>query len=440
MLSINNMNVEIASTKQSLSNLTKTHLISFIGIIILRIFFDFSYHYIVSDIFDYYNFRNEPTQFSFVISWVFLLTLSPFVIIIFNGKNISSNIMTMLILTSLIPTTTMIAFSSFYSYTYIFLMYLYWFLLLSMCLLIPSIILFKKYFKSSIPLYLSVFSYCGLVIYVSYVFTGFRFHFGLYDVYDIRTEARGYQINTILGYFITASDNLLPILFVLFLVRKQRLMASFIGFITLLNFGISAVKMVLFLLFFGFMGYLFIKSFSVFRYAVWGIILLAAMCIIEYMVFNTAILTDFSLFRIFFIPAKLHYIYYDFFSVNQLDLFRQSALKYFFDSPYQEGIQFLMGLHDIQNIEARANNGLFSDAYLNFGAVGVLIFPFIVVIILKILDGAVKYFDPKVLFIITTSVCFVILGVPFTQALLNSGILILILLLYLIPRNVRVSD
>lgn len=414
----------------------KIHLSSLIGLILLKISFDYSYNNIISVIFGYYNFKNDPSSLSFFISWAFLLTLSPLIVKTFHSERISFNIMSILIITSLVPTTTMIAYNSSYSYEYLILMYFYWLILMVLNFHFPAIVLNGKInVKSYLPLSFLIFIFITTIIYISGVYTGFRFHFGLLDVYEIRAEAREYQVSTLLGYIVTAADNILPILFAYFLVKKQRTLAFIIALIVLLNFGISAVKMVPFLLFFAYIGYLFINSNKIYRYAVWGVLILAMLCIFEFLILDSYIITNFSLFRIFFIPAKLHYIYYEFFSINEFDYFRQSALKYFLDSPYKDNIQFLMGYHDISDFTARANNGLFSDAYLNFGTIGVFTFPIIVVLILKLIEGASKNLNPKILFIITTSVCFVLLGVPFTQALLTSGILLLILVLYTLPRN-----
>ena len=95
-----------------------------------------------------------------------------------------------------------------------------------------------------------------------------------------------------------------------------------------------------------------------------------------------------------------------------------------------------MGFEDIGDFTARANNGLFTDAYFNFGVIGVIIFPVIVVFILKILDGAVIGLPEKFLFIIIASTSFVLLGLPFSTALFSGGILSLIILLLSIPKNV----
>lgn len=408
----------------------------FLGFILLRLLFDYTYDTIISVVFGYYNFNYEPSTFSFIISWAFLLSLSPLIIKTFYRVELSSNIMTMLILVSLLPTTTMIAYNSSYSFTYILLMYIYWLLLLILNLYVPEIVLFRKIKENtSWPLYLYIIISSCAIIYVSWVYTGFRFHFGLLDVYDIRAEAREYQGHVLLGYIITAADNILPVILTYFLIKKQRILAAIIAMFILLNFGISAAKLVVFLLIFAIGGYLFIKSTNVFFYGVWAVIVIVLTSIFEFLVLNTYFISNFSLFRVFFIPAKLHYVYYEFFSKNEFDYFRQSAFKFFLESPYKDNIQFLMGYNDIRDFSARANNGLFSDAYLNFGVIGILLFPIVVVLILKYLEGAAKNLNPKILFITATSVTFVIQGVPFTQALLTSGLFLLIILFYLIPKN-----
>jgi len=410
--------------------------LTYFKLFFLRLILDYAYGNIVSLIFGYQNFKNEPTIFSYVISWLFLITLSPLIVKNFQNKNLSSYIMSILIITSLLPTTALIAFTSSYSVIYVTLMYVYWLLILLFNYKVPTIVFSKDFqIKSKIPYIFLTILFCGAVLYTSGKYAGFRFHFGLLDVYDLRTEAREYQVSTILGYIITAADNILPVLLVFFLLRKSWIVSLIISVIILLNFGISAVKQVLFLLTFAWFGYFFVKTEKFFNLFLSGVIALVLTSIAEFQIFGTYLLTNFMTYRIFFIPAKLHYVYYNFFSVNELDYFRQSILKYFLESPYKDGIQFMMGDEDIGDFTARANNGLFTDAYLNFGAIGVFIFPLIVVCILKTLEGASKGLDPKILFIVTTAVSFVLLGVPFSTALLTSGIIILTLFLYTLPRS-----
>jgi hypothetical protein len=413
----------------------KTYIIPFIGLVLAKLAIDYSYGQIVSVLFAYQNYKNDPSVLSITLSWVFLLSLSPLIVKTFMDETLSSSILSILILMSLVPTITLIQFNSGYAFKYVALMYIYWALLLSINYYIPTIVVYKgaQFSSAKFNKFLTVL-FCTCVLFVSWKYTGFRFHFGLVDVYDLRTEAREYQVSTVLGYIITAADNILPVLMVYYLIQKRRLVAMFIILISLLNFGISAVKQVVFLLIIALSGYFFVKSAKLNKYYVWGVLFLFLLSIGEFNIFSTYFITNFSSYRIFFLPAKLHYVYYDFFSLRELDYFRQSAFKWFLDSPYKDNIQFIMGDYDIGDFTARANNGLFTDAYLNFGAIGVLFFPVILVIILKVLEGSAKGLDPRILFIITTSVSFVLLSIPFTTALLSSGIFLLIIFLYSLPR------
>lgn len=402
---------------------------------------DYAYGNIISVLFEYQNFRNIPTNFTENFSWFMIISLSPLIINTFNKESLSSSIITILILVSLIPTTTLIAFDSTYKIEYLILMYLYWLLLLTANIYLPNIVINKgeiKGFRNAYK-YITIIL-CATVIFLSWKFTGFRFHFGLYDVYDLRAEAREYEVPLIIGYLSTFSDNLLPILLVYFLYKKKYTVALLIVVVILLNFGLTATKQILFLLFLALLGFFLVKSFKFIRLYIWAFLLLIYVCICEFIIFGTYFISIFSIYRIFFIPAKLHYVYFDFFSTRELDYFRQSALKYFLNSPYKENIGFLLGDYDIGDITARANNGLFSDAYMNFGVIGILIFPIIVVIILKTLDGASKGLNERILFIVTSSISFVFLGLPFTTALFSAGIIVLILFFYTLPReNKRIN-
>ncbi|MFT7155462.1 MAG: hypothetical protein ACI8Q1_000463 [Parvicella sp.] len=414
----------------------KAWIITFLGVIILRLLLDWSYSFVISDVFGYYNFDYDPTVKSYLLSWFLLLILLPFIVKTIHDDCLSSNILSVLVLISLIPTTTLIGFYGSYSLTYVLYMFVYWAALLIYNSRFPAIQISKKSVKNSSTLFYSVaILLSSVVVYASWKFTGFRFHFGLIDVYDIRAEAREYEFPIVLGYLITAADTILPIILIFFLVRKKWLLSGVFIIIILLNFGISAVKMVLFYLIFTIACYLFIRSTKVFKNSVWFVIPLVVLCIFEYAILQTAVLSNFSLFRIFFIPSKLHYLYFEYFSVRELDYFRQGALRLFFDSPYEENIQFILGEYDIGDFTARANNGLFTDAFLNLGLLGVLLFPFFLTILLKTLEGSARGLDPRFMFVITTTVSFVLLGVSITTSLLTSGLFLLILLLYLMPRR-----
>lgn len=407
-----------------------------LGIVLYRVILDFAYTKIIAFHFDYQFFYDNKNLLSVTSSWLMLLFLMPLILRIFQTPNLSSNIISVLIIVSLIPTTTMIAYNSTYAMEYVLLIFIYWLLLLVAQVFMPSILLTREtrwqsdLWSSILTIVLSL-----TVLYVSWYYTGFRFHFGLMDVYDVRTEARGYDIPLLLGYLSTFSDNLLPILLVYYMSKKSWKVSAFIALIILLNFGITATKQILFLLFLAIAGFYFVKSLKFSKYFIWLFSILSVICLVEYYLFSTFAISIFSLYRVMFIPAKLHYVYFDFFSRNELDYFRQSALKWLLESPYKENIGFIMGYQDIGQWSARANNGLFTDAYMNFGSIGVVYFPFILIFIVKLIEGSAKGLNERILFIITSGVSFVLLGIPFTTALFSSGLLLIILFLSLLPRN-----
>ncbi len=407
-----------------------------IALILYRIIVDYSYENIIAVLFDYQNYLLNGNMQSIFVSWFFYLSLFPLIIKCFKKITLSSIIASILVLISLVPTTTLICFNKTYPTNYLVLMYLYWTIFLFCIIQLPVIHISSiKTRKSSFLVDLVTFILISTIVLISYKHTGLRFHINLMTVYDLREEAREFQISFVLGYLSTFADNILPILLVYYLVNRRFIIASIVSLAIFINFGISGTKQVLFLFFFSMLSYFFIKNLKPVRTYLWFFLALIITCILEYTFIGTWFLSLFSLYRVFFIPAKLHFVYYNFFSVNELDYFRQSALKWAFDSPYKINIGFLMGEEDIGEIAARANNGLFSDAYFNFGIIGVLFFPFILSIILKLLEGASSKLGSEILFIIIITITFILLNLPFTTGLISAGILPLIFILYIVPRK-----
>jgi oligosaccharide repeat unit polymerase len=278
-------------------------------------------------------------------------------------------------------------------------------------------------------LFLIIFS----LLYISYVYTGFRFHFALMDVYDLRLEARGYTPPLMLSYLLSAADYVMIFILIHFLSKKRYVISVLIFILNLLNFGISGSKHIVFLLFLSLLVYFFIKTKDVKKYILPFIICILILSIIENYFFETVFLTLFLSYRVLIIPSKLHYIYYEYFSNHEFDYFRQSFLKFFIDSPYKDNIGFIIGEYDTNDIGGRANNGLFSDAYFNLGLIGILLFPLILASLLKLFDGAVKNLDARMYFSIALSIFLALLSLPLTTAILSSGLLIFLILLYFVP-------
>ena len=98
-------------------------LFAFMGLILYRVALDYSYINIIFPRYGYQGFALNFSKLYIFISWLFLILLSPLIVKTFRRSNISSNILTVLVLVSLVPTTTLIAYSNSRS-EYIYLSFL----------------------------------------------------------------------------------------------------------------------------------------------------------------------------------------------------------------------------------------------------------------------------------------------------------------------------
>lgn len=95
--------------------------------------------------------------------------------------------------------------------------------------------------------------------------------------------------------------------------------------------------------------------------------------------------------RAFFVPAKISFDYFGFFSSNPLTYLSQShlAILTVARNPYSEytSIANMMGLLYGGDIQQHMNTGFISEAYMNFGALGVFSFSLALGLILVLLDS-----------------------------------------------------
>lgn len=429
------------SPARSLLGLLQPSTLVFVaGVVIYRIVLDLIYQRVVGPSYAYQGFPEQASTFRLLISWAFLIALIPLIVRVMKSETLSAQLAALLGLLSLVPTTTLIAYDALYHGAYVVLMFGYWAVFLLASLLIPPIRPFRAPLRSEIPHLIVVAITSATILYVSWKFTGFRLHFGLFDVYDLRAEAREYPVATVLGYFAAIGDNVLPVLLAYYLRRRWFLLSAAVGLVILVNFGIAATKQVLFLLILAVASISFGESGRFQSKMMVALTLVAVGCLVEFLLLGTIFLTELSAYRLMFLPAHLHWIHYEFFQSNEFLHLTQSALKFLFESPYPQNVQFLLGDYFIGDIEARANNGLFSDGYMNFGAVGAFIYPVLVVFLLKLLEGAAEGLSAGVQFMLIASLSFIFLGLPLPTAVLSAGVGVLVLLLATLPRPVGYSS
>lgn len=405
-----------------------------VQIIAYKIFLDLYYVGNMMNTFDYFTIcPNRKTFLTCMASWTVLLLTFPAIFKLFRKKTVSSQIILLLYFISFIPTAVLLKYSGNYS-EFIFLISAYWLLFLYIGAADYTVKCKIEHTKSPFWVYLILLIVGAVIIYVSYKFTGFRIHLSLVDVYDIRFESREYSIPKMFDYILASSGTIMSLSLLYFLTQKKYLPALIIIFLFVINFGIGGHKSVIFKLFIAIIGYLFYSKDKI-VYLPSFFLSLIILCLF------IPVFSALFAFRVLLLPTSIHYAYYEFFNTRELDYMREGILSRFgFSTPYPDGIMYLIGEYTTGNIEVAANNGLFSDAYMNFGYVGIIVYPLILVIFLRIVDKFTDGINYKLLFGIIFSFAMTLNSATFTTSLLTGGLMLSLLFTMCVPKIKSASD
>lgn len=414
------------------------------------IFLFLCYKGYLTQAYGYYGFQDNMTIASLVISSIiFIITF----IYICKVKTTSySKLITyVLILINFIPSIVTFCFMPF-SYTYLLYLVIYWTMII-----LFSELLNKVHIKSNIKLlktsmlnvYLVVFIELIVVLIVLFKYTGINLDFS--NVYELRNNYFATRIPILLLYLFAAFKVINPLIFIYLYNQKKRSMCLLSLLVQVGAFLSDGSKSTLFSII---LAYIIVKFFNnkknedlfanekIKYYIIFGLFLINFTGFIEYYVFDSSLLYNYFIRRLFFIPSLLNQCYYDYFSIHTIDLFKQSILgKLGFESTYTTQIQKIISTVYFSSPNMLANNGLFSDAYMNLGKLGIFVMPFLVVLAFRLLDFCSKNINPFYLITVIISVSYIFLSSSFFTVLLTHGYLLLcIIMLYVIPRDVKVNQ
>lgn len=411
------------------------------------IFLFMCYKGYLTNVYAYYGFNNNITFKSLLISFIIFTTVF---IYIYKAKteSYSKLIVYVLLLINFIPSVVTFCFMPF-DYTYLLYLVIYWAMMIIFVEMLNKIHIKSnlKLLKSNmINVYVVVFVELMVVAIILLKYTGINLDFS--DVYELRNNYFATRIPTLLSYLFAAFKVINPLLFIYLYNCKKKLMSLLSLLVQIIAFLSDGSKSTLFSIILAFIIVKYFdrkKSKNLFKdekikyYIILGLFLINFIGFLEYYVFNSSILYNYFIRRLFFIPSLLNQCYYDYFSINTVDLFRQSILgKFGFVSPYNVQIQKIISTVYFSSSDMLANNGLFSDAYMNLGKIGVFIMPFLVVLAFRILDYCSKNINSFYLITIIISVSYIFLSSSFFTVLLTHGYLLLcIILLCVIPRDMK---
>lgn len=212
-------------------------------------------------------------------------------------------------------------------------------------------------------------------------------------------------------------------------------MSSICTFTQLLLFSFGGQKTYLFYILCAYASYFIMKIKINTAWFAKIITVIAGAGVLEYVCTKTIYIANYIIRRVMLVPGALSTFYFDFFTKNTPDYWRQSIMRWFgFASPYSENISYMIGRLYLNDGSIMANNGMVGDAFANFGWIGVVLFPLLLILSFKILDGCADGLKPRVTFILA-----IIYGMNFTNGafwtrMLTSGFIFICLITLSIPR------
>jgi hypothetical protein len=269
----------------------------------------------------------------------------------------------------------------------------------------------------------------GLAIY----YLGFKINLGISEVYEVRDHFLRNK-NFLLGYLMGWQGNIInPLLFYFAIQKRHILLAGVVVGLQAYLFSITGEKLFLFSLVFSY----FVARFSK-RFDLIFPILLSAIIILSCLVYRyTEYVWFLALFveRTLFIPAQITFQYIDFFHNNPFVYLSNSVLRYFFNYPYFLSPPLMIGIRYYDG--GSANTGIFGNAYMNFGIVGIVVFIGLFSFILSLFDRmeASKPMESPLILASVAMPLFSIVNSGLLTVLLTHGMLLALLIAYLIPEG-----
>ncbi len=406
--------------------------------VIYKMLLDFSFLPVYYKTFSYMSGAiYEYNSTKFLISWIiFILMMLP-IINIFKKQDITCILLVIIYCISIIPMLSVYAFIDYVKIHQVIYPSIFWIILIwafqrfgnkkdkeRTGIKVPAI-------KSASEVILLS---AGLGTILCWAWSGFPILVSLSDSTAQRIALRANSMPSLMGYlFVLLGGVVVPYLFARFLNQNKKIYTIISLVLGFLLFSINGMKTWLFLYAFVFaiylICYLYKDDYLKISYAL--VIVLSFLvlgCIVLYLKFQ---IVDFlsQLGRVLCIPNGIGFRSINFFEHNELLYLRESILRHFMETPYPGGSDFYIDCGAASTINsARSNNGLWGDAFRNFGFIGMIIYPLAIAKVLDIVRYSVKSHNLRFQIFVLFLMIWNSVNVSFFTWLLTGGVIIVILL------------
>ena len=417
--------------------LTKKYFYSFIFITIYKIILDYVYVSFIYKVFGYSGFSLDFSPVKFLISIFYFILV--YLVLPKDADKPSSIFLQLHFIIMIIP---MLTYYSFTNDAGIFMLLNIIFFSMQCIVLrvIPNVKIAK--IKGSQKALKWIIVPISFFVYISMIRANGMPSLkalNVLNVYDIR---RHVKYPFLMGYLVNWQAKIInPFLITIFYAEKNKKMIIVPTFMQLFIYLITGHKSFLFIP----LAILIVikiiehKDFfliSTFMAAVGtlGVYLL-------YVIFDILLVGSIFIRRFLFLPAKIKFDYYDFFSKNEFLYFSQGILGKIIGkkSLYQINAANLIGYLYYGNVDTNANTGYLADAYANMGVLGMLLITILLIIIFMFIDSfSISINKETVIGLSLFSILSLNNGALLTS-LLTGGLLLLLVILYLYSSDENVS-
>jgi len=411
----------------------KSTIWNFVVIVLYKIVLDLSYLLVISKLWTYTRFYLNLNVLKLVESYLLLFVV--FILMPKSSRKLSHIFIWLLVLLSYVPLLTLFAFMD-QSRSFMYAVTGFWFLVFLLLkipgLHIPSI---KK--SQSQIIYYTIFIFLSIaVLFLIYKYFGFSFNFNLTKVYEIRSQYKEIGISLAYYFFTWLAYVINPISFAFFIAKKRWLFAGLIVIFQLLLFSNTGEKTFLFALPFTLILMWIVSRKNPLAWIAMGLSAIILLGILSYYLIGDVSISSLFARRTLLVPAQLNFFYYDFFSKNGLTFLSQHHIfENFINYPYHLAPPYLIGEVYFNRPEMSANNGIYGDAYMNFGFIGFVLWAFLLAIILKLIDSFSKNKKITVTIAAIAMPSIFLTNSAFLTSLATHGLLLSLIVLYLLPNE-----
>lgn len=360
----------------------------FFNLLIFKILLEISYIYVVFPNYKY-------TGFLLNINFIKLLESYLMFFIIFflipNQKKISVNFINLFFIFHFIPISSYYYLSDNYR-KYIYLLFISYILIIIGIKLCDEIKI-KSLINININFEYFLFFIIGLFIIYSLKFIG-KINlevFLLKNIYEIRGNLK---MIGIINYLVPWFGNIIVPAFILNSFLKNKKFFFILGFFfQMIIFSIYPFKSFFMLPFFMIINVIYYEKKDYLNKISNFLNISILFSIFSFYFFNRIYLLSLIVRRVFLLPARINFIYYDYIFKGGKKLFySEGKIGKLFNQNYPYDLDFANYIGKIYfgREDMRVNTGMFSDAYVNIGSIGIILISILLILFLFYLDNISK--------------------------------------------------